>query len=122
VPDRTGAGAALHPLSGQLSAVLSGALPMDDDQAHNDLWYTRRLVSLTVGQPAVAVTAVPTPTPTPIPVVGPIHTPTPVLTDGPPPAPGGLSGLPLALLMGGGLAAAIVVSVSGVRMLRNLRR
>jgi len=122
VPDRTGAGAALHPLSGQLSAVLSGALPVDDDQAQNDLWYTRRLVSLTVGQPAVAVTAVPTPTPTPTPVVGPIETPTPVLTDGPPPASGGLSGLPLALLMGGGLASVIVVGAFGVRLVRNRRR
>jgi len=118
LPSDSGVSASLQPETGQLSVILSGAMPSDDEAVRMGLWYTGRVVSQAETLPVVAVTVQPTPTPTPTPLPGPTMTPTPMLDGGPPPSTGGLTGLPLALLLGGGLAALIVFSVSGVRLLR----
>jgi len=117
-----GVAAALLPALGRLDVVLRGEAGGEDGTPQAELWYTGRAV------PAVAVppapTLLPRPTATPLPTPTPAATPqpTPDFSRAPPPAAGGSMDITLPLLLGGGLAALIVVGVFGTRWLWAGRR
>jgi hypothetical protein len=113
---RPGMSAALFPALGRLEVAFRGEGLGQEEAGQAKLWYTSRAV------PTVVVTPVPTWTPRP--TATPLLTPTPAVAPSPTadlggsPVGEGDGQVPLPLILGGGLAAVIVASAFGARLLR----
>jgi len=117
-----GVAAALLPALGRLDVVLRGEAGGEDGTPQAELWYTGRAVPPVAVPPAPTLLPRPTATPLPTPTPAATPQPTPDFSRAPSPTTGGSMDIALPLLLGGGLAALIVVGVFGARRLWAGRR
>jgi hypothetical protein len=112
-----GVAAMVLPALGRLDVALRGTAGGGEETAQVDLWHTRRAVPTVVVTPVLAPIPQPTATllPTPTPTMTP--RPTPDFGRALSPTSGGSMPASLPLLLGGGLAALIVVSAFALRLL-----
>jgi hypothetical protein len=114
-----GVAAALLPVLGRLEAAFCAEAQDAEGTPHAALWHTGRAVA--------AVVVTPVPTFTPPPTAAPFPTPTPAVTPRPTvdlsgTLPSGGGSVKMSLILGGGLAAVIVVGIFGARWLWAGRR
>lgn len=115
--EQPGMSAALWPALGRLEVAFRGEELGQEGAGQAGLWYTSRAVPTVVVMPVPTWTPRPTATPLSTPTLVAIPSPTPDM-GGSPAAGAGDGQVSLPLILGGGLAAAIVAGVFGARLLR----